>query len=338
MEHDVSRVLDIQLELTDFCNFHCPFCNADSDPRPHRHPMGFIDPGLVERLLSDLSASTRHFSRITFQLNWCGEPSLHPEFTEIIRLFSRFSARLSLDKLELHTNCSNWNADTVSQFIEIVNTFESKTFFQVTFSVDSLDNCSYRSIRSGGTLQHTLKTLVAFHQIRNSKSYVFPRYVYQFIPVNQNCSHICDDINRIFSELDCSKVIFKPYDRPLDTGELIDVVYICPCLPLNDERIGFWKSVSERFGFPSNQISQVLCQFRNPADCCRHFFETPTISWKGEVTVCPADEKFSLCLGSLSENSLTEIWFGKPAVDYRKEVTRGNYPEFCKRSCFYTTS
>ena len=330
--------LDIQLELTDFCNYNCIFCNSDPMINPHYDTRGFIDTSLVNNLLKELSNYSDNYSRITFQLNWAGEPSLHPQFLEIMTIFKKYSRINLVQKIELHTNCSNWNEHFIREFLKIINSFSNNPFFQITFSIDCLESTVYPLIRKGGNIEKVLKTLRSFYNLRENLDFKFPRFVYQFIPVTLNQKNLYTDIQELSKTMNCSKIICLPYERPFDTEKIVDVIYISPCTPINEERLDCWNKITGKLGLKNKSIEASLSQLNRSFNSCSHFFETPTISWKGDITVCASDEHFQLLLGSLDKNSFSDIWYGKTAMKYRENMKNGVYPEFCKKNCFYKSS
>lgn len=68
------------LELTNVCNFTCPYCQNQGTIYGQRKK-GFIDFKLIEKLAAEKSLSNTAF----LELHLDGEPTLHPEFIDIAR-------------------------------------------------------------------------------------------------------------------------------------------------------------------------------------------------------------------------------------------------------------
>jgi len=71
----------LTVELTNICNLHCSYCLRDEDALYHT-PANFIAPGFFESVVKQAS-ETIGITEVTFT---GGEPTLHPQFDEILRI------------------------------------------------------------------------------------------------------------------------------------------------------------------------------------------------------------------------------------------------------------
>ena len=67
----------IHIELTNVCDFNCRFCPKSQMTRPY----GYMSAGLAKRLIAEIG-DKRLCEKITFHV--MGEPTLHPDFFEIL--------------------------------------------------------------------------------------------------------------------------------------------------------------------------------------------------------------------------------------------------------------
>lgn len=75
--HIETPLQRIHIELTNVCNFNCTFCpKSEMERKP-----GFMDTGLAKRIISEIRREEL-CRKITFHV--MGEPTLHPDFLEIL--------------------------------------------------------------------------------------------------------------------------------------------------------------------------------------------------------------------------------------------------------------
>lgn len=67
----------VHVELTNVCEFNCTFCPKSEMTRPR----GYMEKGLAKRIITEI-ARRRMCEKITFHV--MGEPTLHPDFFEIL--------------------------------------------------------------------------------------------------------------------------------------------------------------------------------------------------------------------------------------------------------------
>lgn len=77
-DHEQHSCLTL-IEITDHCNLTCPVCYASSGP----HRPGYRSVAEIERMLDAIVASEGHPDVVQIS---GGEPTLHPDFFEILRL------------------------------------------------------------------------------------------------------------------------------------------------------------------------------------------------------------------------------------------------------------
>ena len=76
----------LQIEPTDLCNLTCSMCAPHHEgwEQIHAVPKGVMDMALYRRIMDGLVADDARFDHIIFQ--WLGDPSLHPELPQMIRI------------------------------------------------------------------------------------------------------------------------------------------------------------------------------------------------------------------------------------------------------------
>jgi MoaA/NifB/PqqE/SkfB family radical SAM enzyme len=87
----------LTFELTNICNLHCDYCLRDEDALYHSRAV-FMSTDLLRQIISDV----RDVAGITEVAFTGGEPTLHPDFAEIIRVCGR-------EKLQASFVTNGWN-------------------------------------------------------------------------------------------------------------------------------------------------------------------------------------------------------------------------------------
>jgi radical SAM protein with 4Fe4S-binding SPASM domain len=56
---------------------------------------------------------------------------------------------------------------------------------------------------------------------------------------------------------------------------------------------------------------------------CPALWETPSINWNGDVTVCCTDILFKLKIGNINKNTLKELWNSPIMTEFRIKHIKG---------------
>lgn len=110
----------LSIELTNICNLHCSYCLRDEDALYHT-PADFLAPNFFESIVSQAKASMG-ISHLTFT---GGEPTLHPQFGEILAISEAHDLKVSFV-----TN--GWNFEKIWPTLQA----HPNTVTHVAFSLD----------------------------------------------------------------------------------------------------------------------------------------------------------------------------------------------------------
>lgn len=88
----------IEIDITYLCNLRCNNCNRSSAQAPDSHHISLKN---IQSFVEDSVTQNRHWRRIRIL---GGEPTLHPEFMEIIETLLRLKKVNLADSIELVTN------------------------------------------------------------------------------------------------------------------------------------------------------------------------------------------------------------------------------------------
>ncbi len=140
---DHGRVMrKLRVSLTDACNYRCFYCMEEN---PVFTPSSrLLSPPEIESICGELIGMGLEEIRITG-----GEPSLRPEFPEIVE---RLSA------LPLKTLAMTTNGHYLEKHLPHLRT---TNLTKINVSVDSLDEGRFHAITRGGDLRRVLKALLS---------------------------------------------------------------------------------------------------------------------------------------------------------------------------------
>jgi len=155
-DHEQHSCLAI-LEVTDACNLTCPVCYADSSVKRSTHrPLA-----MIERMLDTLVASEGEPDLVQFS---GGEPTLHPEFFEILAAAKRRPIR------HLMINTNGIRIAREAGFVERLAAFMPR--FEVYLQFDSLDPAALMTLRGADLSRIRVEALEALERASISTTLV----------------------------------------------------------------------------------------------------------------------------------------------------------------------
>lgn len=130
----------LRVSLTDACNYRCFYCMEENPV--FTAPSNLLTPLEIENICRELMSMGLEEIRVTG-----GEPTLRPEFLEIMERLSK----LPLNTLALTTN---------GHFLEkLLPQLATTRLSKINVSVDSLDDGRFHAVTRGGELQRVLRAL-----------------------------------------------------------------------------------------------------------------------------------------------------------------------------------
>lgn len=157
----------LSIEPTTSCNLRCPEC--PSGLRSFTRPTGMLSKQVFEKAITE-SRNNLTYLHLYFQ----GEPFLHPEFLELVRL---------ADKNRIFTATST-NAHYIHE--ENVDKIIHSGLKQLIVSMDGMTQEVYQDYRIGGKLEKVQKGLALLLNRRKESGNTFPRIVLQYLVTGKN--------------------------------------------------------------------------------------------------------------------------------------------------------
>ena len=290
----------MQIELTNYCNLHCPVCptgRAELTRKP-----AAIDADLFEALMDEVG---RYLLVLTL---WAwGEPLLHPNLSKILSIAKRFNVATLLS-----TNGQNLNDQKV---LDSLITYPP-TYLIV--AIDGLTDETNAQFRIGAKLEPILNGVRRLSDMKKQKGLNYPIIHMRYMVMKHN-QHEVDNL-QFFAEDNRFDFI------TLRTLSIIDG----PEAPHRN-------LVPDAEELRAYQYYENNSRRRRRDFICQQAFICPSVFADGTVVSCEQDFNAQYSYGTFSnELSFENIWFNKKAAEIRR-VIRDNPADysFC-RNCPYS--
>jgi radical SAM protein with 4Fe4S-binding SPASM domain len=278
-----SWPLHMHIELTNYCNLNCVVCPSGIGSL-ERQPMA-IAPALFERLLNEVGPYL-----LTASLWGWGEPLLHPQLSDILRIAQNRGITTFLS-----TNGQNLNDEKV---------LEALLNYPPTFLIVALDGITDETnakFRVGAKLEPVLTGVQRLAQMRASKDQQFPIIHWRYIVMRHN-EHELPLLHKFATENQFDMLTIRTLsiiDAPDSTHRNL--------VPL-DEKFRAYNYEDEERVIRTDFI-------------CEKAFTFPAIFADGTVAACDQDCNAQHSIGKLTGGqSFAEIWWSKQAAEIRKTV------------------
>ncbi|MBI1369165.1 MAG: radical SAM protein [Planctomycetes bacterium] len=285
--------LVMSIELTNVCNYRCPFCPQAYQHLPNQ-PAGSPynrKPGMMSRAVFERTLAEAHRVARTVELGFFGEQTLHRHYIEFIEKLGKprpFG-------VELNTNISMLTKPMMQAWIDA-------QIDLVRLSVDAVTPQVYDHVRPG---------LIRDFEGRN-------------VPPDRRMAVINEKIHHWLSLADHrpTRIVFvKSSHNEGERERFID--YWQPHLGERD--VILMKQVLSYGGkITDPMIEAGRCNVWN----VRYL----VVDWSGRVSPCNLDTNMDLWLGSLMDDSVDALYHGEKAQSLRQRTGCGNDLTPC-RTC-----
>ena len=285
----------VSLEPTTSCNLRCPEC--PSGLRSFERPTGMLGLEVAQTFLAQ-AARRAFYLNLYFQ----GEPYLHPQFLELVRL-----AR----GLGMYTATStNGHYLTPARAAQTVTSGLSR----LIISIDGTTQGTYQAYRVGGSLQKVLDGTRNLLAARRQAGAAHPYIIWQYLVVGPN-EHQVDDARRMAAELGVDEIRFK-------TAQIYDYENGSELIPQNPRYSRYQKRKDGRY-----KMRHTL------SDRCWKSWSGCVATWDGRIVPCCFDKDAHHQMGQISTQSLPTIWRSDAYMRFRAQLlTARSEIEIC-RNC-----
>ncbi len=141
----------MNLEVTNICNLNCSIC-----VRKNVREQGFLDTGFLEKIIKE---NAEEFKGQSIWLHYGGEPLLHPQLSEIIKILKSSGVRTRLS--------TNATLLTKEKSFELMKA----GLDYIVFSVDGNTKETYEKIRRGGIFEEVENNILNFLKIKKDENF-----------------------------------------------------------------------------------------------------------------------------------------------------------------------
>lgn len=141
----------LNIELTNFCNLHCPVCVAKNT-----REQGFLSLDLLKEVLAK---NKKTFEGQFIWLHFNGEPLLHPFVSEIIQILKRHGV-----KTRLSTNGTLLDEENALKLMQAGLDY-------IVFSVDGVKKETYEKMRKGANFEQVERNILNFLKIKKERGF-----------------------------------------------------------------------------------------------------------------------------------------------------------------------
>ncbi len=269
------------IEPTNRCNFQCPECSSGQGRLTR--PIGMMDTGIFQKLIDLIALDT-----FSVHLYLQGESYINKQIYDMISY-----ARQKKLYVSVSTNGSLIRKNNAGQIIK-------QAPDRLIFSMDGLDEDSYKAYRVGGTFAQAdaaLNLLIETKKKLNAKT---PFIELQFIVMKSN-EHQVDEVIRYGKMLGVDKVTLK-------TMQISSAENARKFMPRNKKY--------SRYILDGEDL-KIKSKLKNQ---CFELWKTSVVTWDGKIVPCCFDKDAMYPLGDINQKSFTEIWHSEKYQEFRKRI------------------
>lgn len=293
-----SWPIHIHVELTNYCNLRCPVCPTGGG-RLNRQP-AFMDPALFDRVMNEMGPYL-----LTMSLWGWGEPLLHPQLADILRITQNRGVTTFLS-----TNGQNLDDETVQQ--ALIKYPPTRLFVCLDGLTDETNNL----FRTGSKLAPALAGVRQLAKMKRQKNSRLPVLQFRYIVMKHN-EHELPQVPEFAAENQFDEIIIRTLniiDAPEDAHRQL--------IPDGEK--------FRAYGYANDK------RISRTDFICEKVFTFPAIFTDGTVVACDQDCNAQQPIGSIADgSSFASTWWSKRATETRRQI-RDN-PEtlsFCKNCPF----
>ena len=276
--------ISISVEPTTSCNLRCPEC--PSGLRSFTRPTGMLDMALYENMLDQL-----HHVLWYLILYFQGEPYLHPQFFDLIKLATARNIYTATSTNGHYLNPENARKTVASGLDRLV------------ISIDGTSQDTYESYRVGGKLDRVLSGTKEIIKWKKELASSTPYVIFQFLVVKPN-EHQVAEVMELAASLGVDKVALK-------TAQIYDYQNGSPLIPDNPQYSRYRLNEDGSYSLKSKLLNQ-----------CWKMWHSCVMTWDGQVVPCCFDKDASHPMGDMKTHRFKDLWFGEKYSAFRSRLTQ----------------
>jgi radical SAM protein with 4Fe4S-binding SPASM domain len=278
----------LSVELTNSCNYKCTLCPTTNLMTRKR---GMMDLSTYEKLVRQVKGKTKKF-----YFNYAGEPTLNPQFINMIKI-----AKKNDIWVQLSTNGSFNNPK------EIVKT----NVDEILFAMDGISKKTqeyYRKRSNFNVVLKNLKDLCKYKKMVGSKT----KIIWQFIIMKSN-EHEIPDAIKLAKQIGVDELHLKPIS--LFEGFLNKS---------KEELYNEFVPINKKYSRYDFKIDRTV---NKPVFCPA--LHAPLVLFNGDVTICCYDYDGKYALGNIKKSNIIKLFNNKTYTNIKKNIISKNL-KICK--------
>ncbi|MCP3944559.1 MAG: alpha/beta fold hydrolase [Desulfobacteraceae bacterium] len=317
-EFAVTEPVFANIEITTHCNLSCQYCA--------RTRLGIKGQNMSLSMFSQILEILPHAYRIT--LVGLGEPLLHPDVAEFVKIAAQANRRVSLV-----TNALNLDKSMSKRLIE-------SGLDSIVFSIDSPDQELAQRLRSGTDLKKLIENIKEFallaDGIRPISKAVFSALSLTSLPYLEQLIDLVAELGvhvLMLSDLNFKENLNKSLWKNMDDAKAMQIKKAVgysfskglPILSVHGlEEFGLRQRYMQFLPVPPSKLykrSQTHTSCLSP-------WQTIPVNVKGDVAICDCQpEKI---IGNLFSDPFSDIWNGRMMKTYRRQMTGQSPAQSCR--------
>jgi len=286
----------ISVEVTNFCNLHCPECPVGIGGIS-KHEQSSFDFQLFRELIDELKPKLQHVI-LYFQ----GEPFLNNQFIKFIQY---------AHDAGIYTSTS-----TNGQFLnkKIAQEIVLSGLDKIIVSIDGSTQQVYETYRIGGSLQKALNGIKLLVELKRTLKSITPLIEIQFLVLKTN-EHQMSEMKQLTKFLKADRLSFK-------SAQLYDFENGNKLLTTKNRYARYKRMKDGKFVIKGRQ-----------SNSCWRLWSGGVINVHGEVLPCCFDKSSQHSFGNIRKNSFLNCWHSAKASEFRGSILKNRKQfEMC-RNC-----
>ena len=275
--------VSVSIEPTTSCNLRCPQC--PSGLRSFSRETGMLEKDFYKETIDQLAP------RLTYLiLYFQGEPYLNPDFLDMAGYASSKNIYTATS-----TNAHYLDDENARKTVE-------SGLDRLIISIDGTTQDVYSQYRIGGNLEKVLDGTRKLMKWKKELKLSTPHVIFQFIVFKPN-QHQLEDIKALAKELQVDELKIK-------TAQIYDFENGHELMTDLPEYSRYIKK-DEQYALQGSLLNH-----------CWKMWHSCVITWDGKVVPCCFDKDATHRLGTLQENTFSEIWSSPAYNSFRHSLLR----------------
>jgi MoaA/NifB/PqqE/SkfB family radical SAM enzyme len=292
--------LTVLMDVTNCCNLNCVYCSTHQLPMAFEREIHFMPIDLF----SKIAHQTFPYAR-TLKLSGAYEPTLHPEFHQILEI----TGKLAAGDAGFSTNGVLLD-ETMSRQVLLSG------INHISIALDAWSTRTFETIRKGVKRDLVYENLERFLELRDKLNHRFHLQV-SFVLIKENVHEL----------LDVARFAIR------SRAHCINVIHVLPRVSTNPHFIGNHPRIYEpvldeaREILRRNNVGYYLYGPHEDKSHCRGPWSTLSIDPYGKVNGCY--QRIRESFGDFASQNFDEIWDDLRFLKLRRDLARGTWRDEC---------